>query len=383
MDQHPLSYFYLYINTAFSMSCPSPCCLWCMEKCSIKPDKKYPHIRYKSPEQAGRAVKMPEVQQVPVKKIFQFPQQRTEFPIHPQVDDVIASQPRALKMTKTGIPRSGSFESIPMIIGQRCRSKTFPNIDLDHMRLDSRRQTLAGVPMKSGRVATYSAQKSLDTPQKKYTSRIRKASLQKQRSVDGEPYSGSHPLSPQSFKLSLSELSECGEAEDNFDPSEADTGEPLPTIPRSPLAHPGNETCPTLHFSLYYDLQRHTLTLDLKEARNLTAKDSSGTSDPLVVVYLDPSKDEIFESKVVLKTLHPSFDQVFTFKKLLPDEVRRQTLIFRIYNHDRRRHSKDDFIGAVMLPLSEADLYGVTVTMRIDEEAKELRVCPIFLSTMF
>ena len=373
IDKTSYTSIYLYLYAAFNMSCPSPCCLWCMEKCCIKPDRKYPHIRYKSPEQAGRAVKMPEVRQVPVKTIFQFQRQQMEFPVHPQVDDVITSQPRSFQrplqnfMIPSGIPRSRSFESIPRSLGQRRQSKSFSGVlTLETAQTNLQWQTLT--------------QQSFGIPQRKYSSRIRKASLQRRTALDGEPVRKSQSF-PRAHQQPLSEISESFETEgpsDSFDYSEADAGEPLLTIPQSILPHPGNESCATLHFSLYYDLQRHTLTLDLKEARNLPAKDSRGTRDPLVVVYLDPNKDEIFESKVVLKTLHPRFDQVFTFKKLLPDEVRRQTLVFRIYNHDRRRHSKDDFIGAVMLPLSEADLYGVTLTMRIDEDAKELKVCIMY-----
>ena len=129
---------------------------------------------------------------------------------------------------------------------------------------------------------------------------------------------------------------------------------------------------PTLHFSLYYDLQRQVLTIHLHKATNLPAKDQRCTSNPFVVAYVEPSKVEICHSKIIYKTLNPTFDEMFEFKNLTPDEVRKQTIVFRIYNHDK--YAKSDFIGAVVLPLREADLLGVTVGVIIDEKADTFRV---------
>ena len=130
---------------------------------------------------------------------------------------------------------------------------------------------------------------------------------------------------------------------------------------------------PILTFSLYYDLQRRTLTVHLILANNLPAKDRRGTSDPFVILFLLPNKEEIFESKVHKRTLNPVFDQVFEFSGLLPNEIRRQSLVFRVLDKDTIGSS--DYIGSVVLPLEEADLYGVKVSVRIDEDPSAVQVC--------
>ncbi|XP_003386572.1 PREDICTED: synaptotagmin-10-like [Amphimedon queenslandica] len=121
---------------------------------------------------------------------------------------------------------------------------------------------------------------------------------------------------------------------------------------------------PLLHFSLYYDIQRRTLTVHLMEGTNLPAKDRRGTSDPFVILFLLPNKEEIFESKVHKRTLDPIFNEVFEFSGLLPNEIRRQTLVLRVLDKDLA--SSED-MGTVVLQLEEADLYGVRVSAPLAE----------------
>ena len=122
---------------------------------------------------------------------------------------------------------------------------------------------------------------------------------------------------------------------------------------------------PLLHFSLYYDIQRRTLTVHLMKGTNLPAKDRHGTSDPFVIIFLLPNKEQIFQTKVHQKELNPDFNEVFEFSGLLPAEIRRQSLVFRILDKDTLSSSDD--IGSVILPLEEADLYGVKVSAKISE----------------
>ena len=129
---------------------------------------------------------------------------------------------------------------------------------------------------------------------------------------------------------------------------------------------------PRLTFSLYYDIQRCILTLTLVKACDLPAKDRRGTSDPFVVMHLDPSREDVFQSRIIYKTLNPSFNEHFEFKNVHPDDVQRQTMVFKVYDHDK--YSKNDFIGTATLPLKDADLYGVTMIATIDEKALEARV---------
>ncbi len=129
---------------------------------------------------------------------------------------------------------------------------------------------------------------------------------------------------------------------------------------------------PRIQFSLYYDIQRRTLTVHLLSGTDLPAKDRRGTSDPYVILFLIPNKEQIFESKVHDKDLNPFFNEVFEFSGLLADEIRRQTLILRVLDKDKLTASDD--MGLVVLPLEDADLYGVKMNCILSEEMSILNV---------
>ena len=87
--------------------------------------------------------------------------------------------------------------------------------------------------------------------------------------------------------------------------------------------------------------------------------------------YLHPNKKEIFQSKIVYKTLNPVFDQLFEFHNLqLDDDIHRQSLVFWIYDDDKLFKNK-----GIVLPLRDADVYGVHVVykMRVDERVEKFK----------
>ena len=85
--------------------------------------------------------------------------------------------------------------------------------------------------------------------------------------------------------------------------------------------------------------------------------------------YLHPNKEVIFESKIVYKTLNPVFEQSFEFHNLqLDDDIHRQSLVFRIYDHDKFFKNK-----GIVLPLRDADVYGVVYKMRVDERVEKFK----------
>ena len=93
---------------------------------------------------------------------------------------------------------------------------------------------------------------------------------------------------------------------------------------------------PTLQYSLYYDIQRNSLTVNLGQAFNLPARAKSGSGDTSIILYLQPNKAEVFESKVIRKDRNPIFDQTFEFTGLMGVQVaRKQTLIFKVYGRSR------------------------------------------------
>ena len=142
--------------------------------------------------------------------------------------------------------------------------------------------------------------------------------------------------------------------------------QPQPSGPLPPDAAQPTDQPAMIHFSLYYDIQRRTLTVHLLEGTNLPAKDRRGTSDPFVILFLLPHKEEIFESKVHKRTLNPVFNEVFEFSGLIPSEIRQQTLILRVLDKD---FSSSEDMGTIIQPLEDADLYGVRVSCKLSQDA--------------
>ncbi|KAJ1178469.1 hypothetical protein NDU88_003715 [Pleurodeles waltl] len=122
----------------------------------------------------------------------------------------------------------------------------------------------------------------------------------------------------------------------------------------------------SLQYSLEYNFLREELIVSVKEARDLMAMDSSGTSDPYAIVYLTSDIKKKFETKHHRKTLNPVFNESFTFS-LPKDSVSKTTAVIQLY--DFNRFSKHDAIGELRLTLGDIDLQHVI------EEWQKLSVC--------
>uniref|UniRef100_A0ACB8G2Y8 Synaptotagmin-A n=1 Tax=Sphaerodactylus townsendi TaxID=933632 RepID=A0ACB8G2Y8_9SAUR len=124
-----------------------------------------------------------------------------------------------------------------------------------------------------------------------------------------------------------------------------------------------------LQYSLEYDFRSQELKVGLKQAAELKAMDSGGTSDPYVIVYLTSDMKKKYETKVYRKTLNPVFNDSFIFQ----GEVAESTLVMQVY--DFNRFSKHDIIGEMRLPLGDVDLQHVieqwhelTAASKIEQE---------------
>ena len=134
-----------------------------------------------------------------------------------------------------------------------------------------------------------------------------------------------------------------------------------------------DDSQPTLQFSLYYDIQRRTLTVNLQQAYNLPVKDIfKGSSDPFIVMFLLPSREEILQSKIVEKDLNPVFDQEFEFRAILSQELYSQVLVMQVYDH--KELASNDLIGSVLIPMKEAELHGMTMKRKIGEGKNVMKV---------
>lgn len=109
--------------------------------------------------------------------------------------------------------------------------------------------------------------------------------------------------------------------------SGADEGASAPPITDDP---------PMLYFSLYFDIQRRTLSVNLMKAENLPQKQAcQGSCDPFVMMFLLPNKQEVLQSVIKQRTLNPVFKQVFEFSGILAHDLKNQVLVFRVFDHDR------------------------------------------------
>ncbi len=145
----------------------------------------------------------------------------------------------------------------------------------------------------------------------------------------------------------------------------------LPVIEQSEMSSSEEEFLSFLQFSLFYDVHRRILSVHLQEAINLPVIDQQAC-DPFVVLHLFPNKEDIFESSIQHKSLDPKWNETFEFVNQTPVDIHQQAVVFKVYNHNK--HCKNNFIGTVVVPLVDADLYGLTVRMVIDEEAENFRV---------
>lgn len=117
-----------------------------------------------------------------------------------------------------------------------------------------------------------------------------------------------------------------------------------------------------LHFSLEYQAEKKAFTVHIKEAHGLTPTDEhSLTSDPYIKLTLLPEKKHRVKTRVLRKTLHPAFDETFSFYGLSQSRVAQLSLHFVVLSFDR--FSRDEVIGETLVPLSGIDLSEGRVLM--------------------
>eukprot|EP00029_Vermamoeba_vermiformis_P005745 TRINITY_DN2080_c0_g1_i1.p1 TRINITY_DN2080_c0_g1~~TRINITY_DN2080_c0_g1_i1.p1 ORF type:complete len:797 (+),score=175.95 TRINITY_DN2080_c0_g1_i1:124-2391(+) len=88
-----------------------------------------------------------------------------------------------------------------------------------------------------------------------------------------------------------------------------------------------------------------TIKVKVAEAKNLRAKDITGTSDPYCVVFIDEEKRA--RTQTITKSLNPAWLQ--EYELIVKPEARE--ISFKVYDEDTNK--KDDFIGQVMIDVEE------------------------------
>ncbi|NXK89214.1 SYTL4 protein, partial [Formicarius rufipectus] len=111
----------------------------------------------------------------------------------------------------------------------------------------------------------------------------------------------------------------------------------------------------------------------IKEAKNLTAAKSGGTSDSFVKGYLLPHKNKASKRKtpVVKKTLNPHYNHTFVYNGINPEDLQHICLELTIW--DREPLSSNDFLGGVRLGVGNGMSNGQAVDW-MDSMGEELNL---------
>ncbi|NWR68643.1 SYTL4 protein, partial [Centropus unirufus] len=111
----------------------------------------------------------------------------------------------------------------------------------------------------------------------------------------------------------------------------------------------------------------------IKEAKNLTAAKSSGTSDSFVKGYLLPHKNKATKRKtpVVKKTLNPHYNHTFVYNGISLEDLQHICLELTVW--DREPLSSNDFLGGVRLGVGNGMSNGQAVDW-MDSTGEELNL---------
>ncbi|XP_051783064.1 synaptotagmin-like protein 5 isoform X2 [Erpetoichthys calabaricus] len=109
----------------------------------------------------------------------------------------------------------------------------------------------------------------------------------------------------------------------------------------------------------------------IKEAKNLTAVKSGGTSDSFVKGYLlpDNNKSSKHKTPVIKKSVNPQWNHTFTYSGLQPNDLQNVCLELTVW--DKESLSSNVFLGGVRLGMGTGLSYGNEVDW-MDSDGEEL-----------
>nr|XP_004665792.2 synaptotagmin-like protein 5 isoform X2 [Jaculus jaculus] len=111
----------------------------------------------------------------------------------------------------------------------------------------------------------------------------------------------------------------------------------------------------------------------IKEAKNLTAVKSGGTSDSFVKGYLLPDDRKATKHKtvVVKKSVNPQWNHIFMFSGLYPNDIKNVCLELTVW--DKEAFSSNIFLGGVRLNSGNGVSHGKSVDW-MDSQGEEQRL---------
>lgn len=128
----------------------------------------------------------------------------------------------------------------------------------------------------------------------------------------------------------------------------------------------------SLTFSVSHDEQKCALVVTIIKADDLPPRDPSlGGCDPYIKLQLLPEKKHKCKTRVLRKTLSPTYDETFTFFGVTSSQIPATTLHFVVLCFDR--FSRDEIIGEVIYPLSHPDVEGKDVIITREITPRHLK----------
>lgn len=126
---------------------------------------------------------------------------------------------------------------------------------------------------------------------------------------------------------------------------------------------------PSLHYSVFYDIQLHVLRVSVTKITGLRQPHNCYVS-----LYLYPDKRVVKETKVAGKSSSPVFNEMLEFRSIVPGELPSRVLVATVMS--REKFSRN-ILGMVIVTMKTANLYGSPCSTEIDTMATSTEVCEI------
>ncbi|XP_059490758.1 uncharacterized protein LOC132205615 [Neocloeon triangulifer] len=116
----------------------------------------------------------------------------------------------------------------------------------------------------------------------------------------------------------------------------------------------------------------------VKEAKNLTAVKTSGTSDPFCKSYLLPEKGRGSKQKtsVARRSCNPAWNHTFVYEDVTLQELAERSLELTVWDHDRL--ASNEFLGGLRFNLGSGKHFGKSVDW-MDASGKEMSLWQLML----
>ena len=161
--------------------------------------------------------------------------------------------------------------------------------------------------------------------------------------------------------------------------------EPTPTGPTPISATPtGQEFNPyhmhaaTLEFNLYFDTHRQSLCVQIHRGLYFPLKKGTTSVNSYIKAFLQPSKNQVLNTRQINNSRSPSFDHLLEFSNLSLEELKEETLVLAVHYCDN--DGNDKYLSSCFTELKDMNLLESNqMAKRIDEGKALLQVSSSYM----